>query len=85
MKIKKGVAYRVIVGTTYIVQPETSYLHELNDTAGFIWKQIEKGKNTDEIAEALVNRYDVAPEVAKNDLQIFLQELEEKQLIEDIR
>ena len=57
--------------------------HLLNPTAGFIWTALEKEPLTEEaLAEALVARYRIEPEQARNTAMKFAAQLVEMGLIE---
>lgn len=47
----------------------------LNETGATIWKEITKGKTTEEIAEFLAAKYDISKETAGEDLAAFVKEL----------
>lgn len=74
MKLNQEFVLREIAGD-YILIPIASAddvfngVITLNDTGAFIWKQIEDGKNIEDIVNALQNEYEVTGEIAKRDIQ----------------
>lgn len=47
----------------------------LNSTSAFLWEQLENVQTVDSLARALLNRYDVAEEKAREDVEAFLAAL----------
>ena len=54
----------------------------LNETSEFIWKQIENGKEHDEIVESLLNEYEVDKEKASQDVNAFCDKLRKLGILE---
>lgn len=72
----KQIAYRTIAGEARVISVQDSRLHHLDPVATFIWEQIGSGERTvQQIAAAVVEAFDVDTEVARLDLEEFLQEL----------
>ena len=74
-------AWREIDGEVVIISPEDSVLHELNETASFIWKQATGELTGRQIAERLAEEYDVEPSAALADAAELLDHLERKNLL----
>jgi hypothetical protein len=75
-------AWREIDNSVVIISPEDSLVHELNDTASFIWKQFN-GKNTfEEIAARLVEEYEIDTATALADVERLATALGEKGLLQ---
>jgi hypothetical protein len=72
---------RHIANETMIMSEDGNEIHVLDDTGSFIWKLIDGIRSFDEILEQIINEYDVKEEVAKDDLEKFLQELLSKKII----
>lgn len=88
MKIKKGFAKREIAGTNIVVPVGEGTkvfngMITLNDTGSFIWDALQKDTTPEEIADALCNEYEVAPEKAIEDVSKFISMLMENKLIEE--
>ncbi len=54
---------------------------QLNDTAVFLWKQLQEEKTQDQIVEAFVHAYSVDKEIAQQDISRCIKMLIEKGLI----
>jgi len=82
MKLKQNYVLRN-VANTWVVLPmgdETVKFNgmiRLNDTAAFLWKELEKGRNSAQMIDALVKEYDVSPEDAKKSIERFLETLQQ--------
>jgi coenzyme PQQ synthesis protein D (PqqD) len=76
-----AMAWREIDDETIIISPNDSVMHELNDTGSFLWKNIDGKKSAAELAELLVENYEVTPDVALSDIQALLQEMSSRKLV----
>ncbi len=56
-------------------------MHELNDTGSFLWKNIDGKKSAAELAELLVENYQVAPDIALSDAQALMEEMSSRKLV----
>ncbi|MCL4523106.1 MAG: PqqD family protein [Acidobacteria bacterium] len=74
-------AWREIDGVVVVISPEDSILHELNPTAGFIWKHATGERTTEEIARLLADEYEVDAVTALADTRDMLAELAAKKLL----
>ena len=50
-------------------------IYTLNPVGGFIWQQLETASSMDELQAAMMDEYDADPDVAKSDLESFLEEM----------
>ncbi|MHB8412948.1 MAG: PqqD family protein [Candidatus Acidiferrales bacterium] len=75
-------AWREIDGRIVIISPEDSVVHELNETASFIWKQADSGRDADEIARNIGIEYCVSASEARADMDEFLSGLAAKGLLQ---
>lgn len=86
MKLKDGYILRNIADS-WIVVPlgervvEFNGLLSLNETAAFLWKQLENECDKENLCSALMKEYEVDELIAKKDIDDFLQVLKEKELI----
>lgn len=88
MKIKNGFVLRTICGQNVISgeglnQVNFSKLVSLNDTAAYLWKEVE-GKEFDAgtLKDLLLDRYDVSEEVAMRDSEALVGKWLEMGLLE---
>ena len=51
-------------------------LIRLNETGAYLWKLLEHDVSTDELATALVEKFDVDSTIAYADVQFFIREIE---------
>ena len=49
-------------------------LISLNDTAAYLWEQLEEDSDIDSLTLALCKQYDVEQEVARHDVEAILEE-----------
>ncbi len=88
MKIKKGFVLKEIAGQYVVValgQASKIFngIIKLNDSGKFIWDMLEKGAETDEIVDALLEEYEgVDREIAEADVQKFIYELKGANILE---
>ncbi len=76
-----ALAWREIDDETIIISPNDSVMHELNDTGRFLWKNIDGRKSAAELAQLLVENYEVTPEIALYDTQALLEEMSSRKLV----
>lgn len=83
VKVKKDkrLACRNIDGYVYAVSPWDHKLHRLNKTGTQIWEFLEKGFSSRRIAREFSKSYDVPERQARADIDLFLEELSEKELL----
>lgn len=62
----------------------TSQIHQLNPTACFIWSQCDGLKSVEQIADIVVERFEVDRATAMEDIEKTLQQLDDLKLIERI-
>lgn len=86
MELKKKFVLRNIVGETILVpigQNNEAFngLITINELGKFIWENIESSKDEDELLQKILDEYEVEKEVAKADLDEFLQMLKDAEII----
>ena len=86
MIIKKELIKRDIAGDTVLVPVgktvfDSNGLFVLNELGTFIWDLLPQAENAEAICAAILEEYDVTPEVAAQDVAEFLQKLEEMNII----
>ena len=65
-----------------LFNPGTSKFCLLNETAAFLWEQLERPATADELASAVCNRFEgVAQDRAAQDVEVWLHRLDELALI----
>ena len=80
--IVSNLIWRQVDENTVIVSPQSGEMRVLNGVGSTIWQLLVDKKNPDEIVRHLVEHYTVPPEQARDDLQRFLADLDERKLLE---
>lgn len=88
MKLKKGFVLSKINNKHYAVPvgpmaQKHRILIQMNSTCLFVWNQLQKDTTEREILDAITREYEVAPDVAQQDLSRFLEALRNAKLLED--
>lgn len=84
MILKKQFVKREIAGDCILVpvgQNQFKGLITLNNIAAFIWDNYEKSSDEDDLLKKILDEYEVEKEVAKADLDEFLQMLKDAEII----
>ena len=79
MKKKDGMVLREVCGEKVLVGEglgavDFGRLISLNDTAAYLWEQLEEDSDIDSLTQALCKEYDVEQEVARHDVEAILEE-----------
>lgn len=87
MKIKKGFAKRNIAGSNIVVPVgknavDFNAMITLNETGSFLWDAFQKDITVDDAVELITSEYEVAPEIARADIEKFIVLLQENNLFE---
>lgn len=87
MIIKDGFAKRNIAGSEIVVPVglEASRFNgmiTLNESGGFFWDCFLEDRTVDEVVELVLKEYDVAPEIARADVEKFVKMLEDNDLLQ---
>ena len=86
MQVKDGFLLRQ-VADNYVIIPvgeETltvSGILSCNETGAFLWRQLETEKTADQLVTALLDEYEVSPEMAAADVERFTGELQSAGLL----
>ncbi len=75
------VAYQVIDGSAFLVQPRDHTMHRLDEAGTLMWEAMARPATASELAGRIVETYDVDAETARTDVLEVLREMEEKGLI----
>ena len=75
------VSARSIEELFFLLHPDTSELHQVNDVGRRIWELADGQRSVGDISDAVAAEYDVEPGVAQADVLEFLEELRTKDLI----
>lgn len=87
MKLRDGFMLKEVAGS-YIVVPvgenlvDFSAMITVNETGAFLWELLQKGCEMDELVQRMTAEYDIAADIAKRDIESFLQILIDNQITE---
>ena len=81
MQIKKELIKRTIAGDTVLVPVgdavyEANGLFVLNELGGFLWDLLPQVPDAEALVTAVLQEYEVDAATARQDIQLFLSELE---------
>ena len=65
-----------------VLDMEAGKIHQLNATAGFIWRQCDGAASAADIAVSVAREYDVEEGVAARDVEMALSELRALNLVD---
>lgn len=74
-------AWRELQGEVVVISPEDSVLHELNETASFIWRHATGEHTAEEIAGRMADEYEVDRATALADACELVNHLEQRKLL----
>ena len=88
MRITEGFHLRQIAGEliavpTGPVAAKLSGLAVMNDTGRFLFELLQSEQTEDSLVQALLNEYDITPDIAKEDVCEFLTVLRQNGLLEE--
>lgn len=72
---------REIDGELVIVGGDGTDFMATNETGALLWSRLESGATLDELVEAITDEYDVTAEVARGDVEEFVEELRTRGLL----
>ena len=88
MRIKPGFVLREVAGEAVVLPVaervvDFKGLGMLSPSARLLWERLVVGCGEEELVDALTDRFDVAPEQARNDVREFLDELTMRGMVID--
>ena len=83
-KIKTTLQIQEVDGEILVLDRENNEIHQLNNTASLIWKLCDGDHTYDEIAEIIVDNYDVMLEEVVQDIATTVETFYEKGFIETV-
>lgn len=81
MNIKRNpdVAWRTVEGQAVLIHNREGVVQVLNEVGTYVWEHFDEG--VERITSGLAELYEVSPDMVKSDVQEFMRELSESQLI----
>ncbi|MBQ5994944.1 MAG: PqqD family protein [Clostridia bacterium] len=88
MKIKDGFILRQVASSNIVVpignaQVSFNGIMTLNEVGTLVWKKLEEGCDRQGLIDAVTAEYDVDAQTAGKDIDIYIEKLRQKGLIED--
>ena len=80
--VRKKLPWQELEEKIVILSPETRMSHELNETASWIWKELEHESSFKTLLTGLVEHFEVDDTVASADLAEVLKAMQDIALIE---
>jgi hypothetical protein len=80
--LQKGIVGRVIADEAVIVLPEKGQVKVLNDVGARVWELVNGQRTLEVIISMICLEYEVAPDQAEADIIEFINQLEQKGIIE---
>jgi len=82
LKPLPGIAWQTFGDGAVVLQAKEGLVHELNDVGASIWLALSNGEDSDQIAAALSQEYEVSLEEARCDVAEFFASLRGMKLVE---
>ena len=76
---------RLFDGELIVVHLGEGKYFSLDEVGAFVWEQLGQGRSIDDVAEAIVARYEIDQQTALRDAMRLARELVENKLIEPVR
>lgn len=80
-QIDPSLIWRKVDENTVIVTPQSGEMRVLNGVGSKIWRFLAEGQTKEVIVEQIVAEYNISVEQASTDLEKFLAELAERNLL----
>lgn len=77
----EATAYRIIDNEAVIVSPLDSEVTILNEVGSLIWKLMDGFRDIEQLVKELCKEYEVSVEEAKKDIEEFIEDLTNKNLL----
>ena len=83
MKIKKNkdAISEIIENKTYVLNIDTGYYIELNETASELWMSFESDSTIENLEKYLLNNFSISSTLANKDISLFINDCLENSLI----
>jgi hypothetical protein len=77
----ENIDYRIVGNKAIILNINNSFFYTLDEAGSIIWEALVKQKKLDEIADMVMDEYEVDREDAKRDIVELIDELEKERLV----
>lgn len=75
------IAWQKVEEKVVLVSPKTKKIHILYGTGGYLWECLEQQRSVDQLTELVCEQYDATQEQAQLDIQEFLNQMQEEDLV----
>lgn len=87
LKLKEGFVMRKVAGETVVLPTgdglNLNMMINLNSTAEFLWERLTEGSDEESLVAALLDRYDVTEDRARQSVQNFVSRLRENGFLQE--
>lgn len=83
-RVCEHITSREVEGEAFIMDLRSLHTYALNTTAAFIWLQIDGFRTSEDIFRAVMERYDIAPDICRGEVSELLSLLETEGLISTV-
>ncbi|MBI5359237.1 MAG: PqqD family protein [Planctomycetes bacterium] len=77
----KSLPSQTVLNETYIITPENTTLHRLNEVGTFVWDNTDMPETVENLIIKVCERFDVEPEDARKDVIEFIRIMHKKGLL----
>jgi hypothetical protein len=74
--------FQILGGEVVIVVPPRREIHRLNEVGSFLWQELARETAVAGLAERVTEEFDVTPDEARADVERFLADMKERELVE---
>ena len=78
---KPDVRIQQVNGETLVLNDQHGYIHQLNETASFVWRHCDGRSSLSDIVHRLTEKFDVESDIAANDVKEIIEKLCESRLL----
>ncbi len=79
-----GLIEQVVDGEMVVLDKDAGLIHQLNNTASFIWQCLDSQPTIERLTEQLANAYSIEIELARTDVESTLHQLQQQKLIKTL-
>ena len=80
---RQDVRIQQVDGETLVLDDQNGVIHQLNQTASFVWLQCDGKSSTTEIVRRLAEEFDVEDDVAARDVSDIIKKLRDLKLLSE--
>jgi len=75
------VSYRRAGDEVFVYNRKSGRIYSFSDTGGFLWLRLAEGRAISSLPELIVDAYTIDNETAKHDIEKFISDLQDKELL----